>query len=119
MYSNFITPPDFVTDKLHTVTVVDGTLDEIELLGRMCQGSNEMYNIYLYRAEMNNVHWLEQAVDRSDAVIINTDCYQLYTDYLCAQEKAFYYGPRTFVSKATQVDTVFQYFAIRHHKLNK
>jgi len=119
VYSNFITPPDFVDEKLHTVTVVDGTLEEIELLGRMCQGSDESFNIYLYRSEMNDVNWLKQAVERSDAVIVNTENHNPYVDYLCTQEKTFYYGPLTFISSANKVDTVFQYFALRYHQQNK
>ena len=119
MYSNFITPPDFVDDQLHTVTVVDGTLEEIELLGRMCQGSDESFNIYLYRSEMNDIKWLEQAAERSDAVIVNAARHEPYLDFLCSLEKTFYYGPNTFISTANKVDTVFQYFAQRYHKQNK
>ena len=119
MHSNFITPPDFVDEKLHTVTVVDATPEEIEILGRMCQGSDEMFNIYLYRSEMNNTNWLEQAVERSDAVVVNTNTVGLYTDYLCSQDKTFYYGPKTFISKANKVETPLQYFALRYHQQNK
>lgn len=119
MYSNFVTPPDFVNDQLHTVTVVDGTLEEIELLGRMCQGSDESFNIYLYRSEMNDIKWLEQAVERSDAVIVNAAKHEPYLDFLCSLEKTFYYGPNTFVSTANKIDTVFQYFALRYHQQNK
>ena len=89
MYSNFVTPPDFVNDQLHTVTVVDGTLEEIELLGRMCQGSDESFNIYLYRSEMNDIKWLEQAVEHSDAVVVNDAKHELYLDFLFSLEKKF------------------------------
>jgi hypothetical protein len=119
VYSNFITPPDFVDDQLHTVTVVDATSEEIEILGRMCQGSDEMFNIYLYRSEMNDTNWLKQAIDRSDAVIVNADTHNSYVETLCAQEKTFYYGANTFISKANKIETPIQYFAARYHQQNK
>lgn len=119
MYSNFITPPDFVTDQFHTVTVVNATPDEVELLGRMCKGSDDQFNIYLYKSEMNDVLWLNRAVEISDAVIVNTESRDLTTDQLCTLDKTYYYGPHTFVTPANKVDTVFQYFAIRYHQQNK
>lgn len=119
MYSNFITPPDFVTDQFHTVTIVNATVEEVELLGRMCKGSDDQFNIYLYRSEMNDAEWLTRAVELSNAVIVNTDVRDSITDRLCILDKTYYYGPHTFVTPATKVDTVFQYFAIRYHQQNK
>jgi hypothetical protein len=99
--------------------VVDATSEDVEVLGRMCQGSDEMFNIYLYRAEMNDTNWLEQAVERSAAVIVNSGANEIYTDYLCARENTFYYGSKTFVSKANKIETPLQYFALRYHQQNK
>jgi hypothetical protein len=110
MHSNFITPPDFVDDKLHTVTVVEATVEDVELLARMCENSEEMYNIYLYRDEMQNADWLAAAVLQSDAVIVNvTEGNQ----WLCGQEKTYYYGPNNFLSPAKKVNGVLDYFLFR------
>ena len=46
-HSNFITPPDFVDDELQTITVVDATPDDLQLLGKMTQEHDECFNIYL------------------------------------------------------------------------
>jgi hypothetical protein len=119
VYSNFITPPDFVEDRFHTVTVVNATLEEVELLGRMCKGSDDQFNIYLYRSEMNDTAWLDRAVELSDAVIVNTSTRDSITDHLCTLDKTYYYGPHTLVTSSTKVDTVFQYFAVRYHQQNK
>jgi hypothetical protein len=111
MHSNFITPPDFVDDQeLHTVTVVDATVDDVELLARMCENSDEMYNIYLYRDEMQQPEWLAAAALRSDAVIVNVND---HNQWLCGQEKTYYYGPNSFLSPAKKVNGVMDYFLFR------
>ena len=119
MYSNFITPPDFVEDAFHTVTVVNATMDEVELLGRMCKGSDDQFNIYLYRTEMNDTDWLTRAVELSDAVIINSNVRDAAIDNLYKLDKTYYYGDKNIIATATKVDNVFQYFAIRYNQQNK
>ena len=119
MYSNFITPPDFVKDPFHTVTVVNASNDEIELLARMCKGSDDQFNIYLYRSEMGNEQWLRQAVELSQAVIVNTNKPDSVLEELLVLEKTYYYGDKEFITKATKVDNAFQYFAIRYNQQNK
>jgi hypothetical protein len=119
VYSNFITPPDFVEDQFHTVTVVNATDQEVELLGRMCKGSDDQFNIYLYKAAMNDLPWLKKAVDLSDAVIVNTDGLDSVLEDLLVLDKTHYYGQRDFLVKAQQVQNVFQYFAVRYHEQNK
>ena len=119
MYSNFITPPDFVKDPFHTVTVVNASEDEVELLARMCKGSDDQFNIYLYRSEMNNEQWLRTAVELSQAVIVNTNKPDPVLEELIALEKSYYYGDKDFITNATKVDNVFRYFAIRYNQQNK
>jgi hypothetical protein len=119
VYSNFITPPDFVKDSFHTVTVINATDSEVELLGRMCKGSDDQFNIYLYRLEMNDLDWLKKAVDISDAVIVNTNKLDKTFEEFMMLEKTYYYGTNTFLVKANKVENVFQYFAIRHSQQNK
>jgi hypothetical protein len=118
MYSNFITPPDFVNDSFHTVTVIDASISDVEILGKMCQGIDDSFNIYLYREEMHNLEWLDKAVSISDAIIVNTDAGN-YNQKYCLTDKTYYYGSKTLASTANKVDTVFRYFAIRYHQQNK
>jgi hypothetical protein len=119
MYSNFITPPDFVEDPFHTVTVVNATVDEVELLARMCKGSDDQFNIYLYRSEMNDTDWLNRAVELSDAVVVNVAQRDPVIDQLCTLEKTYYFGPENFLTNAIKVENVYQYFALRYHQQNK
>jgi len=119
VYSNFITPPDFVEDQFHTVTVVNASTEEVELLGRMCKGSDDQFNLYLYRSEMNDYVWLRKAVEISDAIIVNTSITDNILEELLLLDKTYYYGGKSFLVKANKVDNVFHYFAIRYHQQNK
>lgn len=107
-YSNFITPPDFVNDKLHTVTIIDATPEEVILLGKFCQYSEQCFNIYLYRLEMQNFDWLEKAILLSDAIIINNERDD-FTNYL-KLDKVYYYGTKNYLSPAHKVNNLLQYF---------
>lgn len=111
MHSNLVTPPDFVDDKLHTVTVVNASKLEVEALARMCEHTDEFYNIYLYRSDMEDAEWLQKAVDISDAVIVNTDI----NDHknLCALDKTYYYGSQLFLENPKKIVEPLHYFAAR------
>jgi len=110
VHSNFITPPDFVDEKLPNITVINATTDEVELLARMCEHSDKFYNIYLYRSEMHNDTWMQQAVDCSDAGILNTNSGQ-YQD-LCLLDKTFYYGSERFLENPRKIESPLHYFAL-------
>ena len=114
MYSNFITPPDFVEDDLHTVTIVDATVEDVELMARMCETSDEMYNIYLYRAEMDNLTWLQEAITKSSAIIVNSE--NKDNHWLCDNEKTFYYGSAQLLAPVRNIESPLQYFALRQQK---
>ncbi len=114
MYSNYITPPDFVSEVKHTVTIVDALVDEIETLCKITENSNEDFNIYLYRSEMNNQAWLDQAVEKSEAVIINLNNSKQFD--LCKRSNAYYYGPAVFLSPAIKINSLFEYFQKRQFK---
>jgi hypothetical protein len=114
MHSNFITPPDFVDEPLTTVTVVNATLDEVELLARMCENTDPQYNIYLYRSEMNDREWLQKAIELSEATIINaaTTDFDDFDD-ICDLENVYYYGDRELISRATRIPTLLHYFVLK------
>lgn len=116
MYSNYITPPDFVDDKLHTITVIDASIDDVELLAKYTQQSDEDYNIYLYRNEMNDLPWLAAAMNKSDSVIVNIDNSN-WLD-LCRTSKVFYYGNIDILSPSIKITNIMEYF-VRRKNLNK
>lgn len=113
-YSNFITPPDFVSDKLHTITIINATTDDIELVVNLCQFGNESYNIYLYSMNMDQIEWLTQAIQKSDAIVVNADVNEDY----CQLEKTYYYGKKTFLTPAVKVNGILDYF-VQRQKGNK
>ena len=111
VYSNFITPPDFVDEDLHTVLVVDSSHEDIELLVRMCEHSDEMFNIYLYKSDMGVPEWLDIAIEKSAAVIVNAE--NKNNHWLCKLEKTHYYGPNRVISPAQYIETPLHYFTAR------
>lgn len=110
-YSNFITPPDFVEDEFHTVTVVDAAPADVQLLGQIAKGTDKAYNVYLYHQGMDDKDWLGNAMEKSDAVIVNTaDPY--HNEDLCKNSNVYYYGPKTYITDANKVESPFDYFAL-------
>lgn len=108
IYSNFITPPDFVADDKETITIVNATTDDVFLLGRCCKSIDKTFNFYLYNSTMVNIEWLNRAVELSSRVILNDIDPDLR--FLCALEKTRYYGPNLYVSPAVKVNHILDYF---------
>jgi hypothetical protein len=69
MHSNFITPPDIVA----TIVIIDATADEIEEVAERCRDSQESYNVYLYREDMDNLQWLVDISSKADVVLKQQD----------------------------------------------
>jgi len=111
MYSNFITPPDFVDEEKHSITIIEATTQEIELLYNIVKSGTEDYNIYLYRAEMNNNKWLTNAIKKSNSVIVNFDCWKDLEIF--KSENVFYYGQGLVVGPAQKIDSLLDYFNMR------
>lgn len=65
MYSNFITPPDFVDN----VLIVDASAEEIQLVTEFLHNAETTYNVYMYRADMDDTKWLNEAVHRANIVL--------------------------------------------------
>jgi hypothetical protein len=58
---------------------------------------------------MSDFTWLAQAVNASNAVIINTRTDD-YKD-LCLLEKTYYYGPKNFIENQRKIADPLHYFA--------
>ena len=115
MTTNFITPPDFVDDPNHNILLVDTDPVDVETLAFLCAGHDESFNVYLYKADMEQVDWLNAAVERADAVIVNTDIndFSPIKDKLVDLTKTYYYGPKNFLNSTRKHATVLEYFINR------
>lgn len=112
MVSNLITFPDILDNSLHTVTIVDAFEDEIDLVVKMCEHSDDYYNIYVFNSNQdNNLPWLEKVVDISDAVIINLD--NTSQEWLCKYPKTHYYSSTKFLIPNKKLDSILHYFFIK------
>ena len=114
-YSNFVTPPDFVTDQFHTVTLVDASWDDIETLATYCKSCSQSFNVYLFNEVNSDYKWLADAISKSDVVIINTDStdLSLIKDKLVIADNAYYYGAKNFLMNSKRIEQPIDYF-IKH-----
>lgn len=78
MYSNFITPPDYV----QSVIIFDATEDEIKQVADAVKDLLQPYNLYFYNAEMNNLEWLIMVVNRVDVALARTTSSVPMIDFL-------------------------------------
>lgn len=115
-YSNIITPPDFADDEEGTITAVlliDPAWREVENLALILKSSTRAFNVYVYRADMNNLQWLDQAAAKVQNIIINTvqNDISVHKDKLAILPKAVHYGEKRFLmSLDRRVNSIFDYF---------
>jgi len=114
MYSNFITPPDFVDDDFHTITCIDLSDDELLVIAKACQHAKQNYNVYLYRSGMSDDKWLTEALKRSKHILVNLSHKDNF-DY-ASLENAYCYGHKAFLCPATFINNPLAYF--EHVEIN-
>jgi hypothetical protein len=116
MLSNLVTPPDIVENHLHSVLLVDPDQTDLDAVIKLCQYSDQTFNVYVYTPNMNNPDWLDQAAQASDAVIVNSqsDSYRP----LCLLDKTYYYGDRVYLENPRKIADPLHYFAAQEN-LNK
>ena len=112
VYTNFITPPDFVTNGNHTVVLIDATEQQIDQLAEFCRTAINSYNVYIYRNGMNDIDWLKSAMSQADAFIVNTESNELSTvkDRIVDSPKSWYYGPKNFLGNNRRITSPENYF---------
>lgn len=112
MYSNFITPPDFVTEEKHTVVLIDADWSDVERLADVCRNVNTEFNVYLYSSPMGDEPWLDKALSVADAIVVNTDNSEISTikDRLCDRDNCWYYGEKNFVTNTKRLANPLEYF---------
>jgi hypothetical protein len=115
MTTNFITPPDFVEDKNHTILLIDVDPVDVETLAYLCAGHDESFNVYLYKQDLNNLEWLSDAAHIADTILINTEANSLstikdgYVDLL----KSYHYGSKHFLNNPRHISGILEYFVNR------
>lgn len=114
MFSNIITPPDFIDNDLHTITILNCDDKDIELLYHACKYLDRSINVYLYRSAMNDTVWLNTAIDRSHYIVVN-DIDDNFNELLF-KENVFYYGIKNYISPAIKINGVLDYFATLQYK---
>jgi hypothetical protein len=112
MHSNFITPPDFVNEPLHTVLLIDPTWQELESIAVLCKTSGTDFNVYVYDDTMNDIDWLLSAAQQADTIIVNTTptACSPTKDRLIDLPRTYYYGPKNFLSNQKQIAHPQDYF---------
>ena len=115
MTTNFITPPDFVEDSQHTILLIDVDPVDVETLAHLCANHDEPFNVYLYKADMNNLKWMGDAAYRSDIIIINTIENELSPekDPLVDLLKTHHYGQKNFLNNSRKLHNIYEYFVNR------
>lgn len=111
MDSNLVTPPDIVNNGLHSVTLVDPEQNELDTIIKFCQVSDKAFNIYVYTPNMENLLWLDSAVQASDVVIVNSrsDNY----NSICMLDKCYYYGPKLYIENQKKINDPLHYFVAK------
>ena len=111
--SKLVTPPDVVKGRAYSVVVIHPTLEEVDDLALFLQYSERQFNVYLYRAEMNDEEWLNKVVEKSNTVIVNTVntvCSEI-KDRLVVNPKNFYYGQKKFIMNNNKIEKPIDFFA--------
>jgi hypothetical protein len=109
MHSNLVTPPDIVTDNSLSVLLVDTDQSDLDAVVRFCQYADQVYNVYVYTPNMDNITWLQQAVDACDTVIVNSRLDEF--KHLCLLDKTYYYGDRLYLENPRKISDPLHFFA--------
>jgi chlorite dismutase len=123
MYSNFISPPDFVSgNENHRVLIIDAEKETIADLALICKSAGSDFDIYVYDTDMDDLGWLQEAFNRSNVAMINTKPTALspIKDRLTEHPKSYYYGPKNFLNQLKKIDAPQQYFVayLQHQQQN-
>lgn len=117
-YSNFITPPDFVNEKKHTVFIMDADWNEVENIALWCQNVDTYFNVYLYEDIMCEEEWAVKAVELADAIIINSrnGTADAMKGLFLKLDKVWYYGQKNYLRTDNRLDSPLDYFVQYHER---
>ena len=112
MHSNIITPPDFVDDDTQQILIIDSDWNDIDTVVLWLQNSATPYNIYVYTDDMMEPDWLDAAIVRAHAIIVNTAdsaCTPI-KNKLIKDSRTWYYGPHRYLGNQRQLPALIEYF---------
>ena len=111
-FSNIITPPDFVKTKAENIVLIDPDWSEIEDVAFYLKSATKVYNVYVYRTEMDDLNWLHKVVSKSTVVIVNTVNNDISSvkDLLCVKPTTWYYGEKNFLMNKNRIEKPIDYF---------
>jgi hypothetical protein len=112
--TNFITPPDFVDEPNHTILLIDVDPVDVETLAFLCGSHNESFNVYLYKEDLNNISWLEEAAAKAETIIINSieNGLSELKEIYAARISSYHYGPVQYNTQRNH-RTVLDFFVNR------
>lgn len=108
MDSNLITPPDVVTNELHSVLLVDPEQADLDAVIRFCQHADRAFNVYVHTPNMKEQAWIDQVAEACDAVIVNSDSDR--HQQLCLLDKTYYYGQKLYLENQRKITDPLYYF---------
>jgi hypothetical protein len=115
-FSNIVTPPDFITPEpyVQSIALIDPEWSEIEDLAFYLKTAKKAYNVYVYRAEMNDQDWLQEVLDKAHAIIVNTvtNDQSPMKDRIAVKEATYYYGPKNFLMNKNKIEKPIDYFVL-------
>jgi len=111
-YSNFITPPDFVDNKLHSILIVDADWNDIESIALWCKTAPVSLNVYIYSDIMLDEEWLIQAMNLAQTIVVNMapSAVDHIKKQMIKAEKTWYYGEMNFLGNTRKVNLPIDYF---------
>jgi hypothetical protein len=110
--TSIITPPDFVSDFVHTVLIIDPEQSELEAIALFCASTDTDFNIYVYLTGMEDTDWLSSAIKKASQVIVNTINTELSVikDAIAVNPAVMYYGPKRFLMNHNRIEHPLEYF---------
>lgn len=109
MLSNLITPPDILNNGSHSVIIIDPEQHDVDAVIKFCQYSEQTFNVYVYTPNMNNLDWLNKAINASDTVIVNSRSDEFKK--FCLLDKSYYYGDCLYLENQKKLEDPLHYFA--------
>jgi hypothetical protein len=111
-FSNIVTPPDFIASRAFTILMIDPEWTEVEDVGLYLKTSKEVFTVYIYRNEMNDLKWLTEALTKAAITIVNTVDNEIspIKDKVALGKTVHYYGPKNFLMSKRKLKHPIDYF---------
>jgi hypothetical protein len=111
-YSNFVTPPDFVTDDKPSILIIDADWVDVESVALWCKTAPVDLNIYIYVDIMLDEVWLAETLNRVQTIIVNMDSSPVdhIKRELIKGPDTWYYNSQPFLGNKNKILKPIDYF---------